>query len=56
MRLRCGNSYNVNDISSIEELNDSYFYSLGDIKAKYERLGKEFALPEIIEEEDEEDD
>jgi len=56
MRLRCGNSYNVNNISSIEELNDSYFYSLGDIKAKYDSLGKEFIMPEIIEDEEDEDD
>lgn len=56
MRLRCGNSYNVNNISSIEELDDSYFYSLGDIKAKYESLGKQFEMPDIIEGEDEYDD
>lgn len=56
MRFRCGDKYDADDISCIYELNDSYFYSLGDIKAKYEALGKQFEMPEIIEEEDEYDD
>lgn len=56
MRFRCGEKYDVDNISCIDELNDGYFYSLGDIKAKYESLGRQFKMPEIIEEEDEYDD
>lgn len=47
MRFYCGENYNEDNIDNIDKLDDSYFYSLGDIKAKYERCGKEFVMPDI---------
>ena len=47
MRFYCGKDYNEDNIDNINRLDDSYFYSLGDIKAKYERRGKEFIMPDI---------
>lgn len=54
MQFFAGNRYTVNDINSIDELTDSYFYTMNDIKERYEKRGKEFKLPEIKEDEDDE--
>ena len=55
MQFFAGSRYTINDINSIDELTDSYFYTMDDIKERYEKSGKEFILPEI-KDEDEDDE
>ena len=54
MKLYGGDLYNINDIENINELNDNYFFTMERLEEKCKVFKKEFVLPEI--EEDEDDD
>lgn len=54
MKFFGGNRYSIDDIEVIDELDDDYFYTMDELKQRYERCNKEFILPEIEEDEDDE--
>lgn len=56
MQFFAGNRRTVEDIDTIDEVKDAYYYTMDELKERYEKFGKEFILPEIELDEDEEDD
>jgi hypothetical protein len=52
MKFFAGDKYTIDNIDTIGELNDNYFYTIKDIEEKYKICNKEFILPEIKEEDE----
>lgn len=52
MKLYGGDLYGINDIETINELNDNYFFTMERLEEKCKVFKKEFVLPEIENEED----
>lgn len=52
MQFFAGSRYTESDINNIDELSDNYFYTMEELKERYEKRGKEFILPKIKEEDE----
>ena len=56
MQFYGGSRYSVEDIDCIDELKDVFFYKMETMKDKYDKTNRNFKLPEIKIDEDEEDE
>ena len=56
MRLFAGSMYDEDAIETLNEMSDGYYYTMDELKKRYEKCGKEFILPEIKDYEDDEDE
>lgn len=52
MKYFAGNSYDQDSIENFGEVSDDYYYTMDEMKRRYAKSNKEFVLPEIKEEEE----
>ena len=56
MKFFAGDRFTEDDIITLIELNDDYFYTMDKIKERYSKCNKEFIIPEVYNDWEEIDD
>lgn len=47
MKFFAGDRFTEDDIITLFELKDDYFYTMDTIKERYDKCGREFIIPEV---------